>query len=65
MSTVEKYRETLYSNYFKDRYDHETIKNKLAADLIHLEKEILPLLPENKNASMPVDMDTHAHPCTG
>lgn len=50
MSSIESYRESLYSNYFKDRYNEETIKKKLAVDLVHLEKEILPLLPTNKNA---------------
>jgi 2-polyprenyl-3-methyl-5-hydroxy-6-metoxy-1,4-benzoquinol methylase len=50
MSTIDSYRESLYSNYFKDRYNEETIKKKLATDLIHLENEILPLLPSKKDA---------------
>jgi len=50
MSSTETYRDRLYSNYFKDRYSESTIKKKLAIDLYHLEKEILPLLPQNKDA---------------
>jgi len=50
MSTIDSYRESLYSNYFKDRYNEKTIKKKLALDLVHLEKEILPLLPTNKRS---------------
>lgn len=50
MSSTETYRDTLYSNYFKDRYSEETIKKKLVLDLFHLEKEIFPLLPDKKDA---------------
>jgi 2-polyprenyl-3-methyl-5-hydroxy-6-metoxy-1,4-benzoquinol methylase len=43
------YRDDLYLNYFKDRYDQKSIIKKLKSDSIQLENEVLKYIPNNKS----------------